>query len=484
MADPTEENLTFETRSGEIAAGDLHPVRASGRQALDTLYEYRIELSSQVDGGLSPDAVQDMLRYPCRLELSPSAGQPAAEIHGILSEIELRSMTSPDEALYEAVLRPRLWKTTLPFNSRVFQDKDVSQILAAVLGDSGVPHELRLDATYPVRSYVVQYAETDFAFLSRLMEHWGIFYFFEQGPDGEVMILGDSKNAFAPLDEFETIPFAAEATSRVEDGGHVLSLSRRYKVRPEKVRLEDYNWRTPQVKPEGEAEADTATGFGTQRYYGEHIKDPSEGAMLAQVRAEQLQVEREVYHGTSTLRALAPGHRFELSGYPVGDLDQEYVVTSVEHTSGVESGGFRQGFTAIPYSVPHRPQRVAPRPKINGFMHAVVDGTTPGMAAPIDEQGRYKVVMPYDAYGEPGNANASRWVRMSQTSSGPDYGFHFPLHIGIEVAIAHLDGDPDRPVIVGATPNPDTSSPVTSADSTKSRIKTKSGILIEFEDAG
>jgi type VI secretion system secreted protein VgrG len=254
-------------------------------------------------------------------------------------------------------------------------------------------------------------------------------------------------------------------------------------MRPERVVLEDYNWRTPTVAPEGEAAADAVTGYGTQRRYGDHIKDANEGARMAQVRAEELAVTREVYAGRSTLRALAPGDRFELRGYPIGDLDQEYVVTEIEQSSGVDADGYAHRFGAIPYAVPYRPARATPKPRIEGFMHARVDGVTPGMAAPLDEQGRYKVVMPYDAFGTPGG-NASRWIRMAQASSGMDYGMHFPLHIGIEIAVMHLGGDPDRPVIAGAIPNPDTASPVTVADATKSRIKTKSGILIEFEDAG
>jgi type VI secretion system secreted protein VgrG len=114
-------------------------------------------------------------------------------------------------------------------------------------------------------------------------------------------------------------------------------------------------------------------------------------------------------------------------------------------------------------------------------MHARVDGVQVGRAAPIDAHGRYRVLLPWDLYAEEGG-RASRWVRMAQPHAGPGYGMHFPLHIGTEVLLAHVGGDPDRPVIVAAIPNPDTTSPVTSVNATQSRIQTRSGIVVEFED--
>jgi type VI secretion system secreted protein VgrG len=117
-------------------------------------------------------------------------------------------------------------------------------------------------------------------------------------------------------------------------------------------------------------------------------------------------------------------------------------------------------------------------------MQATVDGTENGMVAPIDDRGRYTLVMSYECVAAEREGQVRRKVRMAQTSNGADYGFHFPLHVGAEVVVMHVDGDPDRPVIVGSIPNQATVSPVTDAVPTKSRIKTKSGILVEFEDAG
>ncbi len=471
--------LHFETQCAAVHAGDLRAVHVEGERALSRPYEYRVRLRSELEGGLPPDAIVGMLGKPAHVEFGATDG--VAEVHGIVTDVELLPMHELSLSGYEVVLRPTLWRASLAYTSRVFQDVTVADIAAAILEQHDVRFEARLDATYPTREYVVQYQESDLDFLHRQLEHWGIFYFFEQSQDGELLVLADANRAFASVDAHR---FEPRTAARALEPGVITMLGRRHALRPLAVALADYNWRTPSVAPTGAAEAESEAGYGTQRYYGEHIKDASEGDALAMVRAQALAVTHETYQGEALSPLLAPGTRFELTGYPVGDLDQEYAITTIRESCAADGSVYTQSFVAIPQRVPFRPQRVTPKPKIIGFMHGVVDGEVPGMAAPLDEQGRYKVVLPFDEVGKPGQGKASRWVRMSQTSAGAGYGTHFPAHIGIEVVISHLDGDPDRPVIVGTVPNPETASPVTVDDATKSRIKTKSGILIEFEDAG
>ena len=471
--------LSFLSRSDGISATDLELTRFEGEREFSRPYEYRLVLRSDVEGGISPDVIQQMLGVPAHIEFGRVGA--ITEVHGIVTRVELRSMLELDRSEYEIILRPTLWRAGLSHTSRIFQDVTVADIAEAVLEQHRVRFESRLSATYPEREYVVQSDESDLDFLHRQLEHWGIFYFFEQSQDGELLVLADSNREMPSVDPRSYAPHDA---AHIAEEDTIASLRRRHQLRPLDVALADYNWRTPSVAPKGSAPAEARVGYGTQRYYAEHIKDSSEGDALAKVRGEALAVSHETYYGETFAPGLLPGSRFEVTGYPVGDLDQEYAVTAIAESASGDGSDYHQRFDAIPYAVSFRPQRVTPKPKINGFMHAVVDGEVPGMAAPIDEQGRYKVVMPFDEYGEPGKGKSSRWVRMAQTSAGAGYGTHFPAHIGIEVVISHLGGDPDRPVIVGTIPNPETSSPVTADDATKSRIKTKSGILIEFEDAG
>ena len=138
-------------------------------------------------------------------------------------------------------------------------------------------------------------------------------------------------------------------------------------------------------------------------------------------------------------------------------------------------------FEAIPFEVQFRPERVTPWPRIHGILHAHIDADTSGDYAQIDELGRYRVRLPFDSSGRQGSS-ASRWIRLAQPYAGAGYGSHFPLHKGTEVLLAHIDGDPDRPIIVGSVPNPHTISPATSANATQSVVNTASGIRIEMED--
>ena len=143
--------------------------------------------------------------------------------------------------------------------------------------------------------------------------------------------------------------------------------------------------------------------------------------------------------------------------------------------------GYTSTFRAIMFETAYRPERGTPWPRIEGIVNAKIDGEARSTATPIDDEGRYKVVIPYDTKAV-GGGKASRWVRMAQPSAGNGYGMHFPLHIGTEVAIMHVNADPDRPIIIGAVPNTETMSPVSSSNATHSQIRTGSGLLIEFDD--
>ncbi len=482
-----DDTFRFDTDAEAVAPGDLILTAASGVHRLSQPYVYELTLVTREPGGLARETIDELLRAQCRVEVGPEGFEPA-EIHGVLQRIELLPMRSGDEASYRATLTPRLARLERSYGSRIFQDQTWPEIVSAVLEEHGLEHELLLDETYPAREYTVQYEEHDLAFVSRLLEHFGLFYFFEQTPSGERIVIADANRAFVPLDGYASIPYALDggaAAGAQLESGVITDLGRVHEAQPAQIALKDYNWRHPQVIPEGDAATDEASGYGTIHAYGDHIKDADEGAFLARVRAEERMAGREVFHGGTSIPRLGAGHRFALTGYPSGDLDQDYAITEVSQRFVREGGrsAFDGRVVAIPLAQPFRPPRVTPRPRVVGFTHATVDGEADGMAAPLDELGRYKLLFHFDRLAAPGG-RASRWVRMAQSSSGPSHGVHIPLHIGCEVAVMHLGGDPDRPVILAAVPNNDTLSPVTQADATKSRIRTRAGILIELEDDG
>jgi type VI secretion system secreted protein VgrG len=481
------QTLTFATGCSDVAPADLVLVEARGRQEMSSLYEYRLTLECHVDGGLAAEAIDGLLDTPCFVTQD---GASPLEVHGVLAGVRLLAANEACPVLYEARLVPRLWNTTRVRRTRVFQEASVRDIVERVLGESSIALDVRLEESYPVREYTVQYEETDFAFVSRLLEHWGIFYFFVQGPDGETMVLGDGPHAFEEHPDFEVLTFSP-SVGRTGVAGTVQSLTMEVVPQTAGVTVRDYNWRTPLVGLAASHEADTRTGYGVHWNYGDHFKDTDEGAMVARLRAEQELCLREAYTGVCSVPGLAPGQRVALFGCPIPDLNVTYLVTSVEPRLAVTSDSgdecYQYPFAAValerdaPPVVPYRSQRRTAKPVVHGFMHGIVDGEVAGTAAPIDAEGRYRVILPMDSEAELGG-RATRWIRMMQASSGNNYGIHFPLHMGTEVLVAHLDGDPDRPVILGSVPNPSTRSPIVLDEATRSRIRTRSGIELEFED--
>ncbi|RZO56360.1 MAG: type VI secretion system tip protein VgrG [Sandaracinaceae bacterium] len=481
-----ERVMQLESQSSELSPDEVELTGVDGVETLSGLYRYSLRFVTIGEMGLSPEAQQDILRNPCRVRFGTTDDEH--EVFGVLANLRMHSVSVARDIRFSAELVPRLWRATLTRRSRVFQDLDVPGILRAVLTEHGLEEgagfEMRLDASYPVSEYTVQYQESDFDFISRLMEHHGIFYFFRQNPDGELMVIGDANRAFDKIAD-EPIEYARDGAPPGMAAG-VHRLERVVQPRPAGVVLRDYNWRTPDVQLQVDAPVDQVTGVGFVNAYGDHFKTAGEGSALAQVRAEELLVDQERYELRTSIPQLAPGHRLELASHPLGEMDQEYVVTRVRRSTGQneegrEDGAEWQEVEAIPHRVAFRPARVTERPRILGLMHGHVDGEVPGTAAPIDELGRYKILLPFDLVGQPGG-KASRWVRLAQPASGAGFGIHFPLHIGVEVVVSHLDGDPDRPVIVASPPNTKTITPVTSNNATQSKIRTQTGIRITFDD--
>ncbi len=475
--------------SSALEPGDLILRVMSGREALGSIYEFDLELQTLAEEALDDEQLDAVLGSSAYVAFGADEQH---RIHGWIRELEMLPLASSRSTVrYRALMVPRLWDATQVFGSWIYQKLPVGDIIRDVMKDLGLKEgedfEVRLANKHPVWEYTVQYEETDLNFLSRLCEHEGLTIWFEQGDDKEKAIFSDSNQPYQPIEGQEILPY--EPRGNVIDATEaVVALSHKRRVLPTSVVLKDYNYRTPETPLLGEAPADDH-GVGKHTLYSEHFKDAAEGKRLAKIRSQELTCRKDLYSGRSRVRGLRAGHRFTLEGHPVPALDQEYLVLEVSHHVAQGEGdeaegsvGYSNSFTAIPASVVFRPARVAPKPKIIGLMHAKIDGIANGAAAPIDEHGRYKVRMPFDNAVGALNGTSSRWIRMAQPSSGDGYGMHFPLHLGTEVVIAHIDGDPDRPIILGSVPNPNTTTPVSRDNATQAAVRTRAGIRIEFED--
>ncbi|MFC1889796.1 type VI secretion system Vgr family protein [Thermodesulfobacteriota bacterium] len=489
----------------------IRVVNFSGEEEISRPFWFEIELIAS-DPNIDLESV---VNEPASLEITARDGEKF-KFHGVLSHFEQRGQEripgyKGDEswARYWAVLVPKLFLLSQRRQNQVHfpegekEGKTVKDIIEAELKDTGLADkkdfEFLLNSEYPKRDYVVQYKETDLNFISRLMEHDGIFYYFKHDDKGTKMVVGDKNDHFT---EIESIAGEEEKNTITYNTAHlqspkesIWSLICQQQRLPKQLILRDYNYRKPSMDLKTEETIDEK-GDGIISDYGDHFKDKDEGKTLAKVRAEEIRCGRKLFLGEGDCMRFRAGYRFKLKGHYRTDLnDKEYIITRVRH-EGAQSGPGRSGkgengagevpeysneFTAIPAEVIFRPERITPKPKVYGIMNAVVDAAGSGDYAELDEEGRYKVVVPFDLTGK-GDAKASRFIRMAQPYAGGNYGMHFPLHKGIEVIWTCIDGDPDRPVICGSIPNPETMSPVTGGNQTQSVIRTGGGNQIRIED--
>ncbi|MDY6903501.1 MAG: type VI secretion system tip protein TssI/VgrG [Thermodesulfobacteriota bacterium] len=481
MADESQ-RFSFVSR-GSMPADTFGVVRFKGIEGLSTVYEFDITL-------ISDDPAIDMsevVQNPARFTILRDEGD--IPFYGI--PVSFEQMHEVDGTVfYRVVLAPKLWWLSQTYHNQVFLHKTVPQILEAVLKDGGLTEndfDLRLEDDYRQWEYVCQYRESHLNFICRWMEREGMYFFFEQGQAGEKLIITDSNIAHTPMPQGKTMyyspPSAMDALSREEV---VKNFCCRQKTLPSSVRLKDYNYEKPSLAIEGLADV-YEEGRGEVYLYGDHFLTPEEGNHLAKIRAQELNCWERTYHGESTVPFLRPGFTFGLEDHYRGDFNLDYLAVEVTHegsqaaymlaglsselAEAEKSPYYVNTFTALPAGVQFRPQRKTEKARFYGTMHARIDAAGSGKYAEIDEQGRYKVVLPFDRSGRFGG-KASAWIRMMQPYAGPNQGMHFPLHKGTEILLTFIDGDPDRPIIAGAVPNPETTSPVTSANPTKSTIRT------------
>jgi type VI secretion system secreted protein VgrG len=473
----TSDYVDVRLESSEFPTDDIQVHKVSGTEAISRLFSFDIDVVTLDPGGLDAAAIAGSHASLVLLR----SDVEVRRIHGIIVSVEAPLDLRAEPAVYRLRLVPRAFKLSLVETQEVFLKTAVPAILKdklerVSLGSADV--ELRLGGDYPERELVIQYKETDLAFVSRLAEHLGISFFFEHDKGVDALVFSDQQASFPKLDP---------VLLRVEgDQRDVYRLGLKTSLIPAVYAVQDYNYRTPQVELSSVHEL--ADGFaGGVVEYGGHFKTPEEGNDLARVRAEERQVEQRVYTGESDLPGLTAGRRVLIEGpSPV-----EVLLISVEHeasrpvlTHGSAERHYKNRFRAIPVEHTYRPPRVTPKPRIFGLVNGIIEhGIENGVErwAKIDESGRYWVRFSFDTAEH--KPKQSHPIRMIQPHAGTHYGMHFPLKPGTEVLVGFVDGDPDRPLIVGAVYRPDTPSPVTSANATINKLQSESGVIIEIHDA-
>ena len=490
---PSEERIKFTFTSSVMAEDTFTVADFSGTEGISRLYEFDITLY-----GDDPDIdLKEVLKNPVTLTVEKE-GEELRIFHGILASFEQLHEYS-GHIYFRAILVPRLWIADQYLENQLFLDKSIPDILEEILKQTGLTsndYELKLTGKYRPWEYICQYKESDFNFISRWMEREGIYYYFEQGDKDEKLIIADSVTAHEDIKTKESIRYSPPDSLSPTTMDQVREFTCHQRLLPQKVILKDYNYRKPSMKLTGNADVDP-DGRGHVYIYGEHFKTPEEGDGLAKIRAEELLCREAVFHGEGTVPPFLPGYIFEMHDHYRDSYNQRYLITELSH-KGVQSTqmtgagkkedkpeeqgpSYFNNFTCIPSDTQYRPERLAQKPRITGTLNGTIDAGGDGEYAEIDDEGRYKVKLPFDQ-SDSADGKASRWIRMAQSYAGADYGMHFPLHKGTEVLLTFVDGDPDRPIISGTVPNPETGSPVTGANQTQSMIRTAGGNQIRIED--
>ena len=481
-----KERAQVRLESADFPCDDVSIRELWGKEAIGELFSFHVDVVCFDDSGLDPAKV---LGAGVALVFERGSIE-VRRVHGMVAEVHDRLETESEWRSYRLWIVPRVWRSTLVETQEVYLDTSVPDLIAQKLelvGLTGDDVQMRLLGSYPQRELIVQYKETDVAFLSRLVEHLGVSFFFEHGSADQIVFCDDN-SGFRPLPGAETLYFRPRG-EKVD----VFELEARSRAFPASFAMQDYNYRTPTVDLTSVHEAPEGFGGGVVEY-GAHYKTPAEGEALAKVRAQEREVANRYYVGESDVAEMTAGGKFHLSGHPRLD-GMEFLVVEVDHHakqtvkmsgSAGDDDAYRTSFRAVDAKLPYRPPRSTPRPRIHGVLTALVEPNPTGEigeSARIDTEGRYTVRFYFDAGDVAGREKHSRPVRMIQPHAGPGYGIHFPLKPGIEVLLVFMDGDPDRPMILGAVPNPITPSPVAQEVNLMNRIETASGLLIEMRDA-
>ena len=361
---------------------------------------------------------------------------------------------------YRAEMVPWLWFLTRTADCRIFQNKKAPDIIQTIFQDLGfTDFSVRLHGSFVERDYCVQYRETDFNFVSRLMEEEGIYYFFEHANGKHTLVLANDPGEHKPCPHQSTVRYELTAGGW-QDDDVVLDCSAQQEFRTGAWAHTDYNFETPSTSLM--VQASGKNKYEIYDYPGEYRKR-GEGDTLAHIRLEEQTMPTFVVQGMSDCRAFTSGYKFDLIDHYRIDLNQSYVLTAVRHTASIGSsyggsGGFSDGepsyrnsFECIPAKTTFRPQRNTPQPVVQGCQSAVVVGPA-GEEIYTDKYGRVKVQFHWDREGKM-NENSSCWVRVSYPWAGKGWGGLNIPRIGQEVIVDFLEGDPDQPIIIGRVYN-------------------------------
>ncbi len=426
--------------------GTLEELRElTGKEQMSTPFRLEAKFLASSPVGLDPDS---LIKSDVAIVLSRD-GMPVRTISGIITDVSLGASIRGGHEV-ELVVEPRLSLARFRSDLRVFRNMTVPEIVMDTLSQIGVTPELRLSESYKRRPYCVQFKETDLDFVHRLLEDEGIFYYFLPG---DRMVLGDRSSSYEPIAE-TLVPFRSpNALDGQRDA--VISVGQKASLSVGKVTLRDWNPDHPSVNMDVEASGPTPAGPEFYDYPGEY-EAPGEGAKKAQLWGESFATNCAAYVGRSTQGAFMPGATFKLFDAPLLSYNGGYVLLSVEHKFHRTTAGFTIGFEALRDNVTYRPPRVTYVPRILNPHTGIVTGPAGDDDIHTDEAGRVKIHFHWDRRLPPDD-DCSHWIPTVQDNTG--HSIAIPRR-DWEMLVHFMEGDPDRPVILGRVYNAEDRFPV------------------------
>lgn len=495
--DPTQSERLVAV-SGPLGKDALLFHHMTAREELGRLFQFDLEL-------LSDEWIkfEDVVGQTLTVEMA-LPNDETRYFNGYVTEFA-DAGTSGRFVRYKARLRPWLWFLTRTADCRIFPDKKkksaltTPEIIMEVFREHGFTDiDDHLEETYKKREHCVQYRETDFDFVSRLMEEEGIYYYFKHEDGKHTLVLCDAYSSHETVPGYDEIPYFAPGNSAARDRDHIDDWSTRKCVQPGMCALRDFDFELPKKSLEFKSSVSrdhAQSKFEMFDYPGRYV-EPADGdkdskksdsdlkgsyEKFAKNRIEGHQAQYERCGGGGNARGLSVGALFTLTQYPRDDANREYLVVSATHTVQGDSYGSGGGggapyacqFTVVDAKQPFRSEALTSKPYVRGPQTAIVVGKD-GEEIWTDLYGRVMVQFHWDRYGE-SNEKSSCWVRVAQAWAGKAWGGIFIPRIGQEVIVEFLEGDPDRPIITGSVYNGDNPPPYElPANQTQSGVKSRS----------
>jgi type VI secretion system secreted protein VgrG len=464
-----------------------------GHDAIGRLFEFELELLRPEELGSVNSS--ELMGHDMTVTIASTTGL-TRYINGAVVEFKHTGMVNRFYR-YRAILRPWLWFLTLNANCRIFQEKTVPDIIKAVFADyTFADVEYHLEETYTALSYCVQYRESDFNFVSRLMEHEGIFYYFKHLSGKHTLVITDSGSNYQQIDGYQTIPYFPTGNIANRERDHIYEWLSSQQVSAGKYEHNDFNFETPSANLTAKSQKLGAHSINDMEVYdfpGKYSVADT-GTQLSDKRIEELHRQASLIQGEGNALALQAGMEFTLKGFYFAAENVKHFVVSASYemgcaggyASGNDSGGplFNCRFVAMNSQQSFRSARTTEKPVISGAQTAIVVGKA-GEEIWTDQYGRVKVKFHWDR--EPAkDETSSCWIRVAYPAAGKKWGWVSLPRIGQEVIVSFLHGDPDQPLITGTVYNAEQMPPYDlPTNQTQSGMKSRSsktGIADNFNE--